>query len=67
MITGGTIWKHVESGIHYVMVGECMLGKDWSVAVLYCRADGTSMRPIARSKEEFYDGRFVHVKVETLP
>lgn len=63
----GTIWKHLKTGHHYVIVGECMLEENWKVAVLYRRVDGTSMRPIARDKEEFFDGRFIHVKVNDLP
>ena len=54
----GTIWRHLKTKHHYVVVGECQMEATWEPGILYARIDGYTERPIARSRAKFMDGRF---------
>ena len=66
MLEFGTVWKHLKTGQMFSIVGKCRIESDWSEGVLYARTDGVNVEPIARSKNEFLDGRFVRLDINTL-
>lgn len=54
----GRRWRHVKTGGEYTVIGECRLEATNEPAIVYRSAHGTVW---ARSKQEFFDGRFVPI------
>lgn len=59
----GTIWRHKKTRRVYVVMGQCRLEATNAPGLLYRSAqDGTTW---ARDLDEFLDGRFEPVEIES--
>lgn len=73
----GTVWRHVETGGHYIIIAHALVEADLSPVIVYGRLDEAGQRdglPLltipddrtevwSRPAKEFLDGRFEQIGV----